>query len=343
MSIEKPKSIAAAIWVGLCGVWLALCHLSLLLPIDNWLHVIFGMLPPVFLFLPCFFVLLILVLRFRSQWQAIGVFLGLNFLLGLPLLGFEIPNRPVGHSILPSSSKLKVMSFNVHYYSRRLTKALDLIKKEEIDVLLLQEIKGDDELMHTWLARELGGWHTFHEGETAIVSRWPLTNIRSVPLPVEDWRRIISADVEGPYKFRVLSIHWTIDPFFEGGDFLRVGADAQRQNLEAMLDEAAKTDLPLVIGGDFNNPPRHGLSRQLSQNMTNCFEAVGWGPGWTFPSSYPVLRIDHLLVNKGFTPLSCWVGSDVGSDHRPLIAELVFEPFNLSRSGQGRLGLPLPK
>lgn len=336
MSEEKAKSITASIWVGLCGVWLAFCHLSLFLPTDNWLHVLFGMLPPFVLLLPSFFVLFILFFRFRSQWQAIGIFLGLNFLLGLPLLGFEIPNKPLGHSVLPTSSKLKVMSFNVHYYSRRLTKALDLIKKEQIDVLLLQEIKGEDELMHTWLAKELGGWHIFHEGETAIVSRWPLTNIRSVPLPVEDWRRIISADIESPQKFRVLSIHWTIDPFFEGGDFLKLGADAQRQNLEAMLAEAAKTDLPLVIGGDFNNPPRHGLSRTLAGQMTNCFEEVGWGPGWTFPSSYPVLRIDHLLVNKGFRPLHCWVGPEVGSDHRPLMAELAFNPGFSQESGPSK-------
>lgn len=326
MSKARSGSITAAVWVGLSGIWLVLCHLSLLLPVDNWLHVVFGMLPPVVLLFPCLLILFLLLLRFRSQWQTLGIFLGLNLILGLPILGFEIPNLAKLRQVQKSPLSLKVMSFNVHYYSRRLVKALDLIKKEQIDVLLLQEIKGDDELMHTWLARELGGWHTFHAGETAIVSRWPLTNIRSVALPVEDWRRIISADVEGPERFRVLSIHWTIDPFFEGGDALKKGADAQRQNLEAMLQEAAKTDLPLVVGGDFNNPPRHGLSRQLSQKMTNCFESVGWGPGWTFPSRLPVLRIDHLLVNKGFTPLSCWVGPDVGSDHRPLIAEIALNP-----------------
>jgi hypothetical protein len=35
------------------------------------------------------------------------------------------------------------------------------------------------------------------------------------------------------------------------------------------------------------------------------------------------MRIDHVLATPEFTFTKCWVGPDVGSDHLPLLAEVI--------------------
>ena len=42
--------------------------------------------------------------------------------------------------------------------------------------------------------------------------------------------------------------------------------------------------------------------------------------------STAAVRIDHILAGPGWRCGRCWVGPDVGSPHRPLLADLVYSP-----------------
>jgi endonuclease/exonuclease/phosphatase (EEP) superfamily protein YafD len=37
-----------------------------------------------------------------------------------------------------------------------------------------------------------------------------------------------------------------------------------------------------------------------------------------------MVRIDHILAGPGWQAERCWVGPDVGSPHRPVIADLIW-------------------
>jgi len=54
-----------------------------------------------------------------------------------------------------------------------------------------------------------------------------------------------------------------------------------------------------------------------------AFERAGWGYGYTRPTALPWTRIDHLFAGPGWQWSRCRVGPDLGSDHLPLIAEVV--------------------
>jgi vancomycin resistance protein VanJ len=75
--------------------------------------------------------------------------------------------------------------------------------------------------------------------------------------------------------------------------------------------------------GDFNTPPRTSLYRELTAQYKDAFEAAGYGFGWTYPSVRPLVRIDHILMNHRVEPRGCWVPKTSGSDHRPVVADLV--------------------
>ncbi|HEV3261322.1 MAG TPA: endonuclease/exonuclease/phosphatase family protein [Gemmataceae bacterium] len=80
----------------------------------------------------------------------------------------------------------------------------------------------------------------------------------------------------------------------------------------------------LLVAGDFNLPTDSAIYRQCWSPFTNAFSSVGLGFGYTkyTPGLWGGIRIDHVLGNPGWRCRRCWVGPDVGSDHRPLLADM---------------------
>jgi hypothetical protein len=74
----------------------------------------------------------------------------------------------------------------------------------------------------------------------------------------------------------------------------------------------------------------------LSTFLRFGYEDAGWGYGYTRPSRYPWFRIDHILASPEWVFTRCWVGPDLGSDHLPLIAEVVLPASNASPAAAAR-------
>ena len=90
----------------------------------------------------------------------------------------------------------------------------------------------------------------------------------------------------------------------------------------------------MVLLGDFNTSPWRAQSQRIEEaGFANAFGKRGAGFGFTFPifgrwrtRVVPsCVRIDHFWVRAPLVPRACTVGTDAGSDHRPLRAELVLE------------------
>lgn len=100
-----------------------------------------------------------------------------------------------------------------------------------------------------------------------------------------------------------------------------------RQQFEDLVAYADQADAPLVIAGDFNATRQHtGLGDLLATGLVDAHDAAGRGRGATFPAGSivpPVLRLDHVLVGNGIEATGIDVLSPLGSDHRPLVVDLV--------------------
>ena len=79
---------------------------------------------------------------------------------------------------------------------------------------------------------------------------------------------------------------------------------------------------PFVVGGDFNAQPQTRVCRTLTEHYVDAFDAVGRGFGYTNPATFPVTRIDHLLMGNGVRARRAFVPNVIASDHRPLVADL---------------------
>ena len=62
----------------------------------------------------------------------------------------------------------------------------------------------------------------------------------------------------------------------------------------------------------------------FSGHYTSGFEVAGWGYGYTRPSR-AWIGIDRILATAGSRFRWCEVGPRVGSDHRPMMAEVVLD------------------
>ncbi len=78
---------------------------------------------------------------------------------------------------------------------------------------------------------------------------------------------------------------------------------------------------PILIAGDFNMPVQSAIYRRYWASYANAFSETGSGFGYSKFTRWHGIRIDHLLGGPGWRPIRCRVAADVGSDHRPVVAD----------------------
>lgn len=93
----------------------------------------------------------------------------------------------------------------------------------------------------------------------------------------------------------------------------------------------APMDKPLIVLGDFNATVTTVVYRTFATLLTDARRrARRHGPTATFPSTFPVLRIDHVFVRGPIRVEDLHVPQDpltrVASDHLPLVVDVSLEP-----------------
>ncbi len=81
--------------------------------------------------------------------------------------------------------------------------------------------------------------------------------------------------------------------------------------------------LPTIIAGDFNLPVESAIYRRHWGDFRKAGGRAGFGSGHTKIQRYWGVRIDHILTSDDIGTSRAVVGRDVGSDHLPMIADLV--------------------
>ena len=80
--------------------------------------------------------------------------------------------------------------------------------------------------------------------------------------------------------------------------------------------------LPTIVAGGFHLPIESAIYRRHWSGLRNAFSRGGLGIGNTKRTRRWGIRIDHILTTDDFVTHHARIGRDVGSDHRPVSAEL---------------------
>ncbi len=237
---------------------------------------------------------------------------------------------------------LRVMTFNVHRCvgcdgALSPGRVARVIARCRPDVVALQELDvGHARTGHTdqpaLLAGALKMHYHFHPAVAsaeegygdAILSRYPLRVVRAAPLPAfargiwpeERGALWVSIECEGR-RVQVVNTHLGLS----GRERLVQAAALLGPEWLGHPDCAA----PRLLCGDFNAPPGAGAYRLLRRALPEAQASRG-GALATFPSRWPLLRLDHVFHSPDLTVREVQVPrtrlTRMASDHLPLIAEV---------------------
>lgn len=160
----------------------------------------------------------------------------------------------------------------------------------------------------------------------AILSRWPVVE------GINHSLTRLTTQGENPQPesmpgFPEATLEWngrTIHLFSTHLDYRSDPAVRQTQVIET-LEILNGRDQPLILVGDLNARPESPELQPLLESLQDV-----WGesedPGYTFPASEPDRRIDYILYRGSWRVVRAWVPSSTASDHRPVVADLVWRP-----------------
>ena len=253
---------------------------------------------------------------------------------------------------------MRLVSWNIHGGigtdgRRDLGRIAALLEDFRCDVAALQEV-GDphrESREHevadhaAWLGRRLRwfvayGPNLVQAGRpygNAILSRFPISHAHNYDLsvPHREPRGCLRADLSlpGGASLHLFDLHLGLS----GGERRRQAAMLLSADL---LRDTALT-APMVVCGDFNMwSPVPGPILRLLRNALRDAAQEARARRATWPSSWPVLRLDRAYVDDGVRVLGCGVVNDprtrAASDHLPLWVEI--EPRHAQGIATGKAG-----
>lgn len=310
-----------ACWLILLGAVTAWAILSSLVD-RHWLGTLVAFAPRWLLLAPV--AALLPLAAFYSRGAVAVLALAGVVVLG-PVMDLSVPWRRFGPE-WRSAGQVRVLSCNVG--GRADFESLGrLAQQQRVAVVACQEWPGGV----AWPG-EPDEWHVAQDGSLLIASRYPLSGVAVLISPTEAWRRLaLACDLQTEAgTLRCASIH-LLTPREGLEAFLRRDPDAParltavnqaRSNDSLLVRQWIEQQGVSVVLGDFNMVEESRLYARDWGAWDNAFSHSGWGYGPTRFTRKLSVRIDHVVSRPPGTSTRCWVGPDVGSDHRPVIADL---------------------
>ncbi|MEU8762942.1 endonuclease/exonuclease/phosphatase family protein [Streptomyces sp. NPDC048659] len=298
------------ILLALCAVLLTLLmvlHADIPNRIGNLGSLTETFLPWLGLFVP---LLLVLALLRRSATALIALLL--PALVWVNLFGGLIVDKS------EPGEGLTVLSHNVNADNPDPEGTARQIAASGADVVALEELKGD---MVPTYERGLADTYRYHsvQGTVGLWSRYPLRDPKAVDIRM-GWTRAMRATVVAPagevavYVAHLPSVRVKLNAGFTAN---------QRDNSADALGEAISHDpiQRIVLLGDLNGTMNDRSLNAVTSQLRSTQGAAGDGFGFSWPASFPMARIDQIMV-KGVEPLASWTLPATGSDHLPVVARV---------------------
>lgn len=227
------------------------------------------------------------------------------------------PALPLGMAkAAPGQTSLRLLQLNLFYWTYDLSKFVDLVETIEPDVITLQEITASNResiepLLAAYPHAMICKIDTLES--IAVLSRMPMD--REGAGCIADARVAwVHIDVGGqPVGVATTHLTWPY-PYDQ---------HLQKERLKPVL---ASLPGPVILAGDFNAAPWSHTVLDVARSMDG---RIASGLRTTFRlGDSPLgrlagLPIDHVMASKGLTFAEVSVGPSVGSDHRPLLADIL--------------------
>jgi endonuclease/exonuclease/phosphatase (EEP) superfamily protein YafD len=252
-------------------------------------------------------------LGFHRHWRAAGV---ASVALLWNLSGV-VPY--FGPRATPSGEPFRIVVCNLFSGNPTPNAALEFLDSTDADLLVLLEVDYD------WMSRLKALREKYPYGKLvpqagnsgiALLSRRSLADVEQSNFGLSGVPTVTAVVEE--FDLRIVATH---PPPPVGS---RLAGHRDRQ-LADIAEFAAKSTRPVVVAGDLNATPWSSAFQTLVSQGNVRDSGLGRGIAGTWPTwtPWPLLPIDHVLISPTVGVRDRWVGPPVGSDHRPVIVDLV--------------------
>ena len=182
-------------------------------------------------------------------------------------------------------------------------------------------------------------------GGNVVFSKYPIEKVSDISDFAKEhtYGIMVSVDAGEKGKFHVANIH-LLSYMITDSEIESLTTPQERQQFEALgktllhklnyafqrrseelqkvLNGLSPIVGPIVVCGDFNEPPLSYNYRQMQQaGFVDTFTKVGHGIKPTYAGKLPLLRIDYAWANDGVMPLKFTRHRWKASDHYPIILD----------------------
>lgn len=271
-----------------------------------------------------------LVLLVARLWKKAVAMILLSSVTLVTLCGFNLSMQSVMDPP-PAFARYRVMTWNAG--ASKSTSAFRKYQSEILpDLIAIQEsppLIQQADFPEGWQFQTVDGGLT-------VASRYPIAFIETVdkkhlPLPGAATKFRIDTP-EGAFLFCNVhlptprpGIQTALDTKFRNLDTLRNVVKHASLSSTIVRNWIGEYDGVTIVAGDFNMPVETRTYRRDWGDFANAFSNSSTGFGTTKQTSIHGVRIDHVLTGPQLKCRNAFVGKDLGSDHLPMIADLMAE------------------
>lgn len=156
-------------------------------------------------------------------------------------------------------------------------------------------------------------------GTVGLWSKYPMSDTKAVDIKL-GWERAMRSAVTTPEgEVAVYVAHLpSVRVKLEAGFIARQRDKSAVALGEAIAHEPVKR---VVLLGDLNGTMNDRALNAVTGQMRSVQGAAGHGFGFSWPASFPMARIDQIMV-RGAEPEASWTLPETGSDHLPVAARV---------------------
>jgi len=265
---------------------------------------------------------------------------------GIAGAAFGIPSAAAAEDTASTKlHRLRFATFNIHHGASPddqldLERVAAVIESMDVDIIGLQEVdrfwpRSDFVDQPQWLSRRLGMWKAYganlilppdeeaeepsdldREYGTLILSKWPIVHQRNIALP-----KFPEGEQRGLMR---TSIATPLGIITFANTHLQHNNVAERQvQAEAIVDMMGPRVRKTFLVGDFNAEAGTAEIDTIDSLFDDAWDQVGDGPGHTYDSLNPRVRIDYVWASPDMEVTSAQVVTDdpPASDHLPVVTE----------------------
>lgn len=333
-------------------------------PEHVWWIQLFGLAYPIILISFILLLPLLFFLKRKRFWILVVIFI-IGSPVHLRYISFGFSSDPAINANQLKVTSFNVRGFDIYQWvNKDLAQAessfLEFIKANNADVLCFQEYTVDKRPSQHMLPSEIkaaGKFDYYAEQLTvqtikmsfgiSIYSKHPIIN-KGVVGENNDLYSIfvdlkVNDDTIRVYNTHLQSIRLQQDEYSlfdqdapsNKGVTQRVGGllgklknayPSRVSQSKNIIDHSRACNHPVVICGDFNEPPTSYVYGMFKQSFKDVFSSTSIGIGRTYAGKIPAGRIDHIFCSDFLKPLSFEISDEIKmSDHYPISARLSLE------------------